>query len=55
MLVLDEAIGACNLGFMDESGLIKALKEKPASLEVILTGRCPLRGPCRTRRIISRR
>ena len=41
MLVLDEAIGACNLGFVDESGLIKALKEKPASLEVILTGRCP--------------
>ncbi len=38
---LDEAIGACNLGFVDESGLIKALKEKPASLEVILTGRCP--------------
>ena len=37
----DEAIGACNLGFVDESGLIKALKEKPASLEVILTGRCP--------------
>ena len=25
MLVLDEAIGACNLGFVDESGLIKAL------------------------------
>ena len=41
MLVLDEAIGACNLGFVDESGLIKALKEKPASLEVILTGRSP--------------
>lgn len=41
MLVLDEAIGACNLGFVDESGLIKALKEKPAFLEVILTGRCP--------------
>ena len=41
MLVLDEAIGACNLGFVDEAGLIKALKEKPASLEVILTGRSP--------------
>ena len=41
MLVLDEAIGACNLGFVDEAGLVKALKEKPAALEVILTGRCP--------------
>ena len=41
MLVLDEVIGACNLGFVDQAGLIKALKERPSALEVILTGREP--------------
>lgn len=41
MLVLDEAVGACSLGFVDEAGLVKALEEKPSALEVILTGRSP--------------
>ena len=54
MLVLDEAIGACNLGFVDEAGLVKALKEKPAALEVILTGRCPSEA-CGIRRTILRK
>lgn len=41
MLVLDEVIAACNLGFVDEAGLISALKIKPPYLEVIMTGRAP--------------
>lgn len=43
MLVMDEVIGALSLGFVDEAGLLKALEEKPAGLEVILTGRGPSR------------
>jgi len=43
MLVMDEVIGACSLGFVDEAGLVKMLEEKPAGLEVILTGRGPSR------------
>lgn len=41
MLILDEVIGACNLGFVREEEVIKALRQKPERLEVILTGRDP--------------
>lgn len=41
MLVLDEIIGACNLGFVKEETVIQALGTRPAGLEVILTGRGP--------------
>lgn len=41
MLVMDEALGACGLGFLDEEVLIRRIRHKPAGLEVILTGRGP--------------
>lgn len=41
LLVLDEALGACSLGFLKEEELIRLLKERPPELEVILTGRNP--------------
>ena len=41
LLVLDEVIGACNTGVFDEGQLIDFLKNKPQSLEVVLSGRNP--------------
>ena len=41
MLVLDEALGACSTGLLDEGLLLQFLKTKPAGLEVVLTGRNP--------------
>ena len=41
LLVLDEVIGACNTGVFDEEQLIDFLKNKPQSLEVVLSGRKP--------------
>ena len=41
LLVLDEAISACNCGVIDEEVLAAFLKNKPAGLEVVLTGRNP--------------
>ena len=41
LLVLDEAISACNCGVIDEETLAAFLAEKPAGLEVVLTGRNP--------------
>lgn len=41
MLILDEAMAACNQGFISEERLIQALSEKPDGMEVILTGRNP--------------
>lgn len=46
MLVLDEIIGAVNLGFVDEEALLAALRERPEALEVILTGRNPSNALC---------
>ena len=46
LLILDEVIGAVNLGFVDEMALIAALKERPEALEVILTGRNPSEALC---------
>lgn len=41
MLVMDEVLGACKMGFLDEEALIRQIRHKPAGLEVILTGRGP--------------
>ncbi len=39
ILVLDEVLGAIESGMMDQAELIRFLDEKPAGLEVVLTGR----------------
>ncbi len=41
MLILDEAVGACSLGFINEERLLTLISSKPEKLEVILTGRNP--------------
>lgn len=41
LLVLDEALGACNAGLLDAGALLGFLREKPVELEVVLTGRDP--------------
>ena len=46
LLVLDEAMSACSTGVIDEGRLLCFLKEKPAGLEVVLTGRNPSEAMC---------
>lgn len=41
MLILDEAVSACNHGVILEERLRDFLQHKPQKLEVVLTGRCP--------------
>ncbi len=41
LLVLDEAVSAYNLGALDRELIEKLLKNKPAGLELVLTGREP--------------
>lgn len=41
LLVLDEVIGACNTGVFNEERLVAFLKNKPQTLEVVLSGRNP--------------
>ena len=41
LLVLDEAVSACNHGVIPEAELLDFLRHKPAELEVVLTGRNP--------------
>lgn len=41
LLVLDEALGACATGLLDEGALLDFLDGKPPALEVVLTGRGP--------------
>lgn len=41
LLVLDEVIGACGTGVLDETLLLEFLKHKPEHLEVVMTGRNP--------------
>lgn len=41
LLVLDEAVSACRNGTIPEERLLRFLGEKPAGLEVVLTGRSP--------------
>jgi len=39
MLVLDEVVVALHYGLIDESELLRFLKERPADMEVVMTGR----------------
>ncbi|HBA62413.1 MAG TPA: cob(I)yrinic acid a,c-diamide adenosyltransferase [Lachnospiraceae bacterium] len=41
LLVLDEVIASCNLNLIPVELLVKLLQEKPAQLEVVMTGRDP--------------
>ena len=41
LLVLDEAMGACSTGMVEEVRLLELLGQRPAELEVVLTGRDP--------------
>ena len=41
LLVLDEAVSACTRGVIPESELLDFLKNRPAGLEVVITGRDP--------------
>ena len=41
LLVLDEALGACTAGMLDESRLLALLEARPRGLEAVLTGRDP--------------
>lgn len=41
LLIMDEAVGSCHKGFLDEQQLIDFLKNKPEHLEVVMTGRHP--------------
>ena len=41
LLVLDEVCAAISCGFLDEKTVVKFLETKPATLEVVLTGRGP--------------
>lgn len=41
LLVLDEAVAACNHGLIGEDTLLGFLRQKPEALEVVLTGRNP--------------
>ncbi len=39
LLILDEALGAISSGMLDKDTVIKFIKDKPESLELVLTGR----------------
>lgn len=41
LLVLDEALGACACGLLDEDELLRYIADKPPGLELVLTGRGP--------------
>ncbi len=41
MVILDEAVGACGCGLLDQNMLCKFLDSRPQKLEVVLTGRNP--------------
>ncbi len=41
LLILDEVIDACNLGFIEEEELLAFLRTRPERLHVVLTGRNP--------------
>lgn len=41
LLILDEIMAACNYKLVSEDSLLRLLKERPSSLEVVLTGRNP--------------
>ena len=41
MLVLDEAVDACNAGLLEEAGLVDFLRQLGQKKEIVLTGRNP--------------
>ena len=41
VLVLDEAVGACRKGLLDEQELLAFLHNRPSGWEIVLTGRGP--------------
>lgn len=41
LLVLDEAVGACRRGLLEEAVLMALVRQKPQALELVLTGRNP--------------
>ena len=41
MLVLDEVIGACGAGLVDEAYLMECLDQMPDDMEIVMTGRGP--------------
>lgn len=41
LLILDECMGALSTGLLDEALLRKGIAEKPATLELVMTGRNP--------------
>ncbi len=41
LLILDEAVGAAGCGMIPEEELLRLIKERPESLEVVMTGRDP--------------
>lgn len=41
LLILDEILASCNYGMVSEESVVEFLKDKPAELEVVLTGRDP--------------
>ena len=41
LLILDEVLGACTTGMVDETRLLTLLEQKPDDLEIVLTGRGP--------------
>lgn len=43
LLILDEALSSCNYGTISEDALAEFLENRPAGLEVVLTGRDPSR------------
>lgn len=53
LLVLDEVCGALSCGFLQEGEVIRFLREKPAALEVVMTGRKPSPSLCETADYIS--
>lgn len=46
LLVLDEILSACNHGIVEEAVLRRFLEQRPAGLEVVLTGRDPSPALC---------
>ena len=41
MLVLDEILASCNYGMVREDDVAEFLRNRPAEMEVVLTGRDP--------------
>lgn len=53
LLVLDEALGACATGLLEEEVLLGFLGTKPPGLEVVLTGRGPSEALLNTAQLVT--